>query len=258
MRMSRVSRIQRGLVAPPTSGGSAGAVGLTGSATLALSGLWRDYSVLPLVGTASAGTSSANNLTLLNGAPAVASLNSKGVMDFDGINDALVAGGDALTYVTSTIGSLYVVANMDTAIADSGAGTRYGLPCFFIDSGGQYYLGYSSAGVFLGCNTAADGFKEVVIAQPTGSWFIAVARFEWATGQKMELSVNGSAWSSFTFTGNDSVVGGFVQVVGRDQNTTTNYLDGKIAELGTAKYKFSDADAATLRTAANSRYGLSL
>lgn len=258
MRMSRVSRINRGLRSPPTLGGSAGAVGLTGSATLALSGLWRDYSVLPLVGTASAGTSSANNLTLLNGAPAVASLNSHGVMDFDGINDALLAAGDALTYFSPTIGSLYVIANLDTAFADSGAGNRASMPGFFVDTGIQYYFGFSSAGVILGCNTAADGVREVVITQPTGSWFIAVARFEWATGQKMELSVNGSAWSSFTFSGSDSVVGGFSQVVGREQVSGLNYLDGKIAELGVANYKFSDADAATLRTAANSRYGLSL
>lgn len=233
-------------------------------ATLSLTGWWRDYpGTSPWSGTASAGTSTSNSISEATNPPnAGTALNAHATANFDGTNDVL---GDSVgsldTYVNAGDGSGWVLFNADTATSDSGAGTRYNNPQFFIDSNGVMGCGFSTAGVHVFVTDGSNGITEKVIACATGGWHLVSWKYHYASpGLTLSIRLDGGAWQTAT-SGAGSGLSGTINPdsihVGPRYTGGTVFFDGRIAEMATSDTFISDANFDNVKSYINNRYSQS-
>lgn len=219
-------------------------------ATLALTGWWRDFAVVPWLGTASAGTSGSglNDLVTAGAGldPAVGiALNGHGTADFDGLNDQLNAEGTFDTYSAAQAFSIWALVNID--VLDGFGEIIFGVlgtPRFWLYSATD--VGFSA----LGANARRAGLS-------TGAWMLFTARYDGAVIQVGINEAPGAAGglSSVANPGNLPLTGAVA--VGPDPSAT-KFFNGRIAEIGVTDTVLSDATFAQIKSYINTRYGLAL
>lgn len=121
-------------------------------ASLAATIYLTDYAGAPWIGTASAGTSAAQDFAA-GGAPSVgANFGTHPSADFNGTTHDLYGTGDALgTYFTGAAWGLEIISEADALTAPTGAGTEYTDVALFGDStNGEFYVTQTTAGIRVG------------------------------------------------------------------------------------------------------------
>lgn len=220
-------------------------------ATLSLTGWWRaSFSGSNPAGVASAGSSGSNNLS--NGAnppTATGTLNGLTVADFDGTNDEY-AGAAFSTYWTTTAWSGWALVNADAINTNNTA--NYALNDVIVGTNGTaeicVYLrgtGPYSAGVTIGSGVGAEtGFV-------IGSWALVQFRGDPANGK--EIRVNSGAWAGQS----GGTIGSLAAALSIG-DLAGGFFDGKMADIGLAASRLSDATFDNVKSYVNSRYSLAL
>lgn len=210
-------------------------------ATLSLSGWWRaSYAGAPWSGTASAGTSGANNLALLGAAPTAGpAVSTYTPADFDGTTQAL-SGAALSTFLTDTAYTVLVAFYSDVASAlTDGVGYLFG------DDGGYMSLGFTTSGVSaLGFDGAS---KTAAIACAHGAWHLAMAKL---SGGNLYAGVDGT-WSAPTACGAIGSLAGTSRV---GIAYSGDRLDGRLLEVVAAPSVLSDGTISQYRSYLQARY----
>ncbi len=218
--------------------------------TLDLTGWWRNFSVVPWSGTASAGISGVEEMQTNASDPSVGSLNGHGIADFNGTANTLLSENTAASYITSTNLSGWAVVNIDAVDTDNPSevfndtiiGTT-GTSRWFI------YL-RNNAGTVTVHHTLFTGASQPSI--PTGITLGVWQLVQWrANGTVIEIRVNGGAWASTT--------GGTIDALTAklEMGHLIGFFDGKIAEIGLSKQFLSDTTFNSIRAYASSYHGQS-
>jgi hypothetical protein len=226
-------------------------------ALLTWEGWWRSsFASSPWAGTSSLGGSGSRNLTEATNPPAVGTaLNGLTPADFDGTNDRLANATVLGSMLTNAAGTIVALFNADAATTDTGATTAYNMP-FLVggDAGGAVYLTFSTSGVRLGGSNSVPTHNSVAVAASTGAWHMAVGTWDATT---LKLSVDGSAFSTLSFSLNAVDGSGSGTCVGRNYDATA-FFNGRIAEAMVGKFTATTTDVANLKSYFNNRYALAL
>ncbi len=151
-------------------------------ATRSLTGWWRaPYVAAPMVGVASAGTSSAENLAVNADADATpsadAAVNGYAPAKFDNaIGQSLETVHAMSTFVASGVGTIVMLVKVPSASAT--AGVYNDLP-FVYDRNSVLALTFSSSGVGAGVYDGSQ--KTRVLACTTAAWHLIAMRWDGAT-----------------------------------------------------------------------------
>jgi hypothetical protein len=218
-------------------------------ATLNLSGWWRaDFAASPWAGTASAGASGGRNLSTPSVDPTTgAAQNGKTPASFNGTSSLLTTATASSDFLTVGAGTVYVVAYMPTAAVRVGVGTDPGM---LGDGTGNFALGFSDAGVEAFIFDGAS--KAVTVACSAAAYHLI--EMSWS-GTNLSLAIDSGARSSVA-CGNVLSLAAAINV-GRNM-VSGAYLEMRILDLATSTVQLSDANRASFKSYANSRYGLAL
>jgi hypothetical protein len=238
-------------------GGRAGGASYFDPATLSLTGWWRgSFSASPWVGTASAGTSSANDLTEPTNVPAVgSSVNGYAPADFDGTNDLFTADGTATDYYTASAYSGWALVNID-AIGTNDA-TPYNNDHILAPSADAFHgIALRSTGVVWAWSydTGSGLFNGPTATFTTSTWQLV----QWKHGGgNLKIRVNEGAWDS---SARSNLAAGFSNdLIHIGYNPQANkYLNGRVLDLAVASSALSDDDFDDVLSYARGRYGLAL
>lgn len=211
------------------------------------------YASPNFTGTASAGTSGANDFTSATPPANGAALNGYDTADFDGTNDYLESTDFAEVCVP--VGG-YVAAVLFRADALQDATVypnTYNAAGLLSDPYG-FNLGVDDEGLAIGHYDGA--WKEDRLAGvSTGTWTLGQVRYD---GTEITLRLNGGAWSTPLAAGSLGTPGStYLLRMGYVALSATRYYDGRIAEVITAA-SLSDGDLDNYRSYLNARYGISV
>lgn len=217
-------------------------------ATLTLEGWWRNFAGSPWTPTASAGGSgtAGRNLETNLGLPGTGTLDGYGTADFSGTLQTLVSTQAATTHITASAGTIIVLAKADTAVA--AASDFYDDPGLVAETGGFIGLVFTASGVRAGVFNASSK-QTTHIAQATGAWFMASARWD---GTNIRCRVNSTDATPVAAVGGASSVGTNIYA-GRNYSGT-RLFDGQIADIITDTSSMSDADLASVYSYFKARY----
>ena len=232
--------------------------GASGPNTLAwTAALVADFTGSPWVGTATAGTSGANDATEGTNPPIVGGLaNGYAAANFNGTNQLLTLDGVVSDYFgVFPVG--YTVSTVFRADTLGAAGT-YGFQEQTIigDSGGIWGISVSASGIRFWSTSAGGAYFDTMLLPGTvaaGTKYCVQARFD---GSNIQARVDGGAWSTpvavsgFYFPG-----GANVARLGWGYSGAL-YHDGDIWEARLADFAISDTDADDFWTYADARYAI--
>lgn len=227
------------------TGGRAG--GLGDPASLAMTGLWRNFVNPTWSGTASLGTSGSNTLTDPGNEPAQGTaLNGQGTANFNGTNDYFIASGTLDTYFAATAFSGWVLLSPDTVVTDR---------CILDDDANQFRLTIEGGGSQVGLNI--NGVQYVTRAITTGGYRWVTFRFDGATAQIGVNELPGAAGggSSAAAVTSMTLAGNFY--IGA-LSSLSDFFDGHIAEIVLTDFVLNDSQFLAMRTYINQRYALSI
>ncbi len=215
--------------------------------SLALTGYWRaNYTGAPWVGTASAGTSGSQDLTIGDAAPSTGSaVNGYTPADFDGTDDELIFEGTIDTYFSSSLLSAWFLIWFDTADSQ----------IVYDSSDSRINIFKTTAeGVGISYN---NGDAVPIRACATGAWKLVTVR---ANGSNVAVGVNEAPGAA---GGASSVVhaGTLSSLTGTLTFGTTfgaGQLNAKVLEVGFSDIALTDQNFTDIKTYCNARYGLSL
>lgn len=224
-------------------------------ASLAATVYLKDYAGAPWVGTASAGTSAAQDFVAGGGAAVGANFGSHPSADFNGSTAYLQGTGDTLgTYFTGSAYGLDIIFEADTAAAPTGAGTEYTDVALFGDAtNGEFYVTYTTAGVRVGLYDGAAYQNTTPIAHATATKGNAQIYYD---GTSVYCRVNGSAFQSVV-VGNlrAAALSGNVGVIGATYLAGGKF-DGRIARVMAFAYAPTLAQFNSLYADAQSSYSV--
>ncbi len=215
--------------------------------SLALTGYWRaNYTGAPWVGTASAGTSGSQDLTIGDAAPSTGSaVNGYTPADLDGTDDELIFDGTIDTYFAAGVLSMFFLIWFDTADGQ-----------IVYDSGDSRINVFKTTAEGVGISYN-NGDAVAIRACATGAWKLFTVR---ADGANVQVGINeapGAAGgaSSDPHSGTLSTLTGTLTL-----GTTfgAGQLNAKILEIGFSDVALTDQNFADIKTYCNSRYALSL
>ena len=231
-------------------------------ATLSLSAWYRtDYPGSPWTSTASAGSSgSADSLTEATNPPGSFFVNGKDTADFDGTNDRLAASSCPFSDLTGTI-SFAALINFDAIANAINSANPYEDTCLFVDVDGAFGVavaddtGTKKLRGFAYTGAAYDIVDLTTASFGTGAWIAIFAEYNkgattFSGGTNNDTFASGTANGSYSFAGK-------AMRVGTNYNQTSDFLDGKVAELMWATSDTITTNRANIRSYFNSRYAVS-
>lgn len=223
-------------------------------ATLAMKGWWRgSYSASPWVGTASAGTSSAENLTEATNPPSAGTAqNGFNPANYDGTNDEISSAQELSVFVNDAAGSCWALFKADTAVASAGAGVRVEDPGIICQNGAGVVWGitFSTSGV---CAFIFDTvYQEIVIAAATATYHLA--QMKW-NGTNLLFRLNSGTWQTLACTG---LTPGNTGTLVTGRNYGVAFFDGQVLDTGITDIVLTDTEFDNVKSYVNTRYALSL
>ncbi len=254
--MSRLRQLSSGLWVPSLAVPSSGSFDPT---SLPFSTYFRtNFAGDPWVGTASAGLSGGR--TLIDGvSPGLgAALNGRIPADYGPApaNKFQTSALSLADMVTGPAGSVLFLYKARTAAAASG--NAYTDACFLsMVFRGELAVAVNATGIRAGGVDASAANVDVTKATATNVWTLGHCRW---SSTLLEVGANG-VWAAGVALGGggmtDANYAGTAPQVGCDFISTV-FLDGLIAEFGTAKVRFSDSQVNGFKSYANATYALAL
>jgi hypothetical protein len=228
-----------------TSGGGAS----FDPATLPLTMWQRDYSGLPWLGTASAGTSAIHSFATAGSDMTVGSLNGHGVAVY-GPSKFAISPDDVGDIISASASTVVALVKLNAFEADSAA--WYAVPSAIMTNVNQTYgVTFSDLGAMLG---SYDGlsFSYDQIAMSGGNYHLVQFTHD---GVNIRGRVDGGAFQS-------AAKGPTIIAADNFQTGTmynhTLFLDGEVAEIMVSDTVLSDTDLDNIKGYVNTRYGLAL
>lgn len=172
-------------------------------ATLALTGFFVSYAGSPWNGTPSAGTSGGESMSEGTNAPTA----SGGAASFDGTNDLMT--GDALAdYLDADGWGIHLRVLLKSGQpADPGNGNRYTLGAILVDSDAYFGIFPHASGISVECADGISAASTLTIACGTGSFKTVQIRYNHAGNGKLQIRIDGGAWSEETYGAIGSLAG---------------------------------------------------
>lgn len=229
-----------------------GSAGFAPSA-LALTGYWRaDFAGAPWVGTASAGTSGAEDLAapVVGPDPGTAQ-NGLIPAAFNGVTQYL--GGSALsTFLASSAWSVWFLVYANTAVLDPGPGARVTAPALACDTSAYFIVAFTDSGVSLEMADGLGAASTLTSACAIGGWHLVQCSYD---GADLWLRIDSGAASTEAY-GNLGSLAAALRV-GANYNASALF-DGSMLEIGATSAALSLATFDSIKSSINARYGLSL
>lgn len=221
-------------------------------ASLALTGLWSNFSASPWVGSPSAGVSGDNDLSEATNPPAAgATVNGRTPADFDGTNDELDAEGTANTYFNAQTLSGWILFNADAVNTNNA--TTYENDCLITTRPSAYFTVFLKSTGEIGIRFVPTAESIVTSTFTIGAWQLVQWKYDGAT---IRIRVNGGAWQSAAATGN---FGDLANTLHFGTNYSVSAIfDGKILEIGLTDIVLSDGTFDNILSGCRVDYALSL
>ncbi len=221
-------------------------------ADLSWNGLWFDFAASPFVGTASGGTSGAEDLTEGTNPPAVGTtVDGVDAANFDGTNDKLGnAGPVATTFIGTGAWATFVMFKADAAYTSGGDGTRYASPQFWTANDAVVGVGFDDNGIFVHQSNSDPAQKDTNITCATGAWHVL---FAWWDGADLHLQLDGGAPITEACTSQFGTVTTATLLVGTDYSEA-HFFDGQILEMGIKDTAFGGTEISDIYAALQALY----
>lgn len=214
--------------------------------SLALTGYWRaSYAGSPWVGTASAGTSSAQDAVTMIGAPDVgATVNGYAPADFDGVTDSLTVDDTLDTYAGALMLCGWALVYLDNA-AGSIISSNSALTFFVVATGGTIQFDLNSSGT------------SVSRAVSTGAWVLVTFRYNGTNAQVGVNEAPGAAGGGSTAAYSTNL-SPLTDTVHMGVDMGVGFFDGKVLEWALSDANITDGNYADIKAYCNTRYALAL
>lgn len=164
-------------------------------ATLALTGFFVGYSGSPWNGTASAGTSGGESVSEATNPPTA----SGGAAVFSGSSSHLLTGDALGDYLDGDGWGIHLRVKLDSVVADPGNGNRYTIGSILVDSAAYFGIFPHSNGITVECADGIGAASNLTIACGTGSYKTVQVRYNHAGNGKLQIRIDGGAWSEETY-----------------------------------------------------------
>lgn len=210
-------------------------------------------------GKASAGTSGSNSITADTGAkPTTGStLNGCGTVAFARASSQSVADSTSVlsTYITTSAWSIWALINNTSSVTSNSYTVGYDNHGIISDSLSYWAIGTSTnaggVSTVYQWDTAARGAQQ---ALTDSSWSLVQAYYD---GSNVYMRVNSGTWQSGASGSIGTGLGSSKLYLGKNYNSGA-YFNGSMANVGLSKTAFSQATFDNIKSALNSKYGLSM